>query len=618
MTDSPLPVQGAIRAQQIIAISRMTPATMVACIATAIAAVFVLSLERYASPTVLIWAAVAISFSCFVLWKWYGNSKKPTPETLSKRTARKSVVFALIVAGIWSFPSLFFLPQSAGIPQAFLIAQASGVIAVGAIMLYPLPTAAMTFCGMVSACSLVGLYLTGQPQMLSFGIVLIALFGVITQSVIRSNEAFTAEFMSRRELITQNALIEELLAETREEVLEQRMAAERRAIQSQKMDAIGQLTAGVAHDFNNLLAAIHGNAELLALEGADRDLVNPILSASQRGADLTKRLLAFARQQDLAPRPVDMQVLVSDMTQLLRNTLGEEIAVAVNFDNALWPVLVDPGPLEGAILNLALNAREAMPNGGGITIECYNEPAHSGFASGQRDAVVFRITDTGKGMGPIEQSRAAEPFYTSKKFGKGRGLGLSMVYGFIEQSHGHMTIDSAPGLGSSISLFLPVSPTAPESQDASTDSTAPTGDGVPILIVEDNDAVRTTLVATLRSLNYSVQEARSVKEAETILAEPRSPEIVLSDIILPGGRNGFEFAQNLALTAPSTKVFLMSGHPLEGGIESAPDSGVYVLPKPFCRQQLAEHLHSGRPFRGVTPFAAINQAPKSTPQRFLS
>lgn len=618
MTNSPFSTQAAIRAQQVIAISRLTPATMGAAIATAIAAVFVLSLEQYISPTVLIWAGVAIAFSAFVLFKWYKNIGKPIPETLSERTARKSVLFALVLAGIWSFPSLFFLPQSSGIAQSFLIAQASGVIAVGAIVLYPLPAAVLGYCGLVSVCSLVGLYLTGQPQMLSFGIVLVALFGVITKSVMRSNEAFTAEFMARRELIAQNARIEELLAETREEVLEQRMAAERRAIQSQKMDAIGQLTAGVAHDFNNLLAAIHGNAELLALEGADRDLVSPILNASQRGADLTKRLLAFARQQDLAPRPVDMQALVSDMTQLLRNTLGDEIAVAVNFDKSLWPVLVDPGPLEGAILNLALNAREAMPNGGGITIECYNEPAHNGFATGQRDAVVFCITDTGKGMGPTEQSRAAEPFYTSKKFGAGRGLGLSMVYGFIEQSQGHMSIDSAPGLGSSISLYLPVSPTAPESQNVAAEALAPMGDGASILLVEDNDAVRTTLVATLRSLNYTVQEARSVKEAEAILAEPRSPEIVLSDIILPGGRNGFEFAQNLALTAPTTKVFLMSGHPLEGGAEHAPDSGVFVLPKPFCRQQLAEHLHSGRSFRGETPFAAMKQPSKSSSQRFLS
>ncbi len=361
--------------------------------------------------------------------------------------------------------------------------------------------------------------------------------------------------------------------------------------QAQKMEAVGQLTGGIAHDFNNLLAIIQGNAEMLTHRVGEDDLLEAITRSARRGAEMTERLLAFSRRQQLDPRSIDPGDIITSMNALLSRTLGETIDVSIERSAALWPAVADPGQLENAILNLALNARDAMPGGGRLAIRCRNIHCDDNPAcqDGKRsDFVVIEVSDDGEGMSTDIAARAFDPFYTTKEVGQGSGLGLSMVYGFAEQSGGFVLLDSTPGRGTTVRLHLPRSAEPSSPMDTARKDFAPAGGGETVLVIEDDADVRATLALMLDALDYRVREASTVAHAREVLADNGDIDLVLSDVVLPGGENGDQLADELRQTRPGLPVVLMSGYTREAVNRDA--DGRRLLNKPFSESALADAL----------------------------
>jgi PAS domain S-box-containing protein len=364
---------------------------------------------------------------------------------------------------------------------------------------------------------------------------------------------------------------------------------------AQRIEALGQLTGGVAHDFNNLLTAIGGNLELLRAEVAPDHrgaaYLNEALRAVDLAADLTRRLLVFARKQPLAATTERIDELIDDMIPLLRRTLGETIDVrAVSVDHP-WAAEIDRGQLEQALLNLALNARDAMPSGGrleivteNVVVDDHNEPIEQLPAG---DYVSVTVRDSGIGMDVDVVDQAFEPFFTTKETGRGTGLGLSMVYGFVSQSGGHASLTSEPGRGTTVRLFLPRTEHAdPRPEVAERD--AARGTGQLVLVVEDQHIVRQLCVQLLIGLGYRTLEADDASEALSVLTAHPETALVLTDVGLPGEMNGFELAVRIRKDEPPLPVVLMSGYADDVLTNTGVPDGVQFLPKPFKRAELAD------------------------------
>ncbi len=382
----------------------------------------------------------------------------------------------------------------------------------------------------------------------------------------------------------------------------ERKRLEEQLHQSQKMEALGQLTGGVAHDFNNLLAVILGNSELMGLslnngDERQRERLGAIIRAASLGGELTQRLLAFARKQALHPQIVDLSASVAATVEILHRTLGETIEIETKTAADLWPCKVDPGQLQNALLNLALNARDAMQEGGRLTIKTTNVQLDEAYAAGHPGArhgqyVMLAVTDTGCGMTPEILDHAFEPFYTTKEVGKGSGLGLSMVYGFARQSDGHATVHSETHNGTTVRLYLP------RSQDESVGVRARRQDdgelaarGESVLIVEDDPDVRALAVNVLESLGYRVCEAANGQAALDMLAGEVDVDLLLTDVVLPGGMAGPDLAAQAQRRHAGLKVLYMSGYPENalGSVGRLADDAL-LLQKPFRTAELARRV----------------------------
>ena len=380
-----------------------------------------------------------------------------------------------------------------------------------------------------------------------------------------------------------------------------RIAMEDQLRQAQKMQAVGQLTGGIAHDFNNLLSVVLGNLEVLT-ERVGHDpallaLVRPAATAAERGAVLTERLLAFSRRQALQPRVVRLNELVAGVTERLQRTVGDAIAVEIIAATGLWPCEVDPTQLENAILNLAINARDAMPGGGKLTIEAANARLDDDYAAAQADVlpghyVSLSVTDTGTGMSPEVMKHAFEPFFTTAEVGTRSGLGLSMVYGFVKQSGGHVTIYSEERCGTTVRMYLPRLRAATASVAS---GQLPQPDylarGETILVVEDDVDVRSLAVALLADLGYRVLEAGHGQAALDLLAENPRINLLLTDMVLPGEISGSMVAAKARKIQPGIRVIYMSGY-TENAINRFGEmqDGAITLQKPFRRAELAHKL----------------------------
>jgi len=371
--------------------------------------------------------------------------------------------------------------------------------------------------------------------------------------------------------------------------------------QAQKMEAVGQLTGGVAHDFNNLLTVVMGNLELLREDphaGArTRDLASRAIAAADRGASLTQRLLAFSRKQVLQPELTDVNKLVENMHDLLRRSLGETIRVETDLSESLPTTMVDRGQLETALLNLAVNARDAMPDGGTLTIETTECCLDQIYTAETEDVVpgeyvLLSVTDTGAGMSPEVRERAFEPFFTTKEVGKGTGLGLSMVYGFVKQSGGHVAISSRPGEGTTVRVYLPSASGAARAWHAAHDArpaTAPNGEAV--LVVEDDPEVRVLAVTILRDMGYKVLEAGTADAALRLVEDGAPIDLLLSDVVLPGDANGPELAREILRRRPGIKVLFTSGYSDRAASLLPPAQiAAQLLQKPFHKAALAARI----------------------------
>ena len=375
---------------------------------------------------------------------------------------------------------------------------------------------------------------------------------------------------------------------------------EERLDQAQKMEAVGQLTGGVAHDFNNLLTIILGNAEILEeeLKGQPnlKILAKMSLDAADRGADLTKRLLAFSRKQALEPKVLDVAQLIQGMDSLLRRTLPENINIEIVRSGGLWKIEADAPQLESALLNLAVNARDAMPDGGSLTIEMANAMLDDDYVAMEPDVasgqyVVIVVTDTGTGIAPDVLARVFEPFFTTKEVGKGSGLGLSMVFGFVKQSGGHIRVYSELNEGTAIKMYFPRTLTEPESLAIVSPERKAAGGTETILVVEDDGAVREFVSAQLQSLGYTVVEAPAGAGAMKILNQTAEIDLLFTDVVMPGGMGGRELADAARKLRPSLKVLFTSGY-TENSIvhQGRLDPGVKLLNKPYRREQLAAKI----------------------------
>jgi signal transduction histidine kinase len=431
--------------------------------------------------------------------------------------------------------------------------------------------------------------------------------GLIGSSVMYVALAAFAAMNSYRQMVKLVSSRDELRA-TNQKLLETAARREQLADQlrqSQKMEAIGQLTGGLAHDFNNMLSVIIGSLNLLRrrLARGETDLgkyIDTALDGADRAATLTHRLLAFSRRQPLIPQSLDANKLVAGMSDLLRRTIGEQIRVETVLAGGLWRTCVDRGELESAILNLAVNARDAMPDGGRLTIETANCHLDDSYASAHVDVpagqyVLVAVTDNGCGMTSDVAANAFDPFFTTKGAGKGTGLGLSQVHGFVKQSGGHVKIYSEPGEGTTIKLYLPRFHGTEEIAVVArtVDGPIPRGDAdTLILVVEDDERARQVTAESLRELGYSVVHAGSAVSALKILDAHPDVRLLFTDIVMPDV-NGRQLAEEALRRLPGIKVLYTTGYTPNAIVHNGVvDPGVQLISKPFTLEQLARKVHA--------------------------
>ena len=380
-----------------------------------------------------------------------------------------------------------------------------------------------------------------------------------------------------------------------------RVRAEAAVRQAQKMEAVGQLTGGVAHDFNNLLQIVSANLDLAIADARGNpktaERLQNAISAVERGSRLTAQLLAFARRQALDPRSTNLGRLINDMTDLLRRTLGERVEIESVVSGGLWNTLVDPSQVENAILNLAINARDAMPEGGKLTIEVANAYLDDTYATQHAEVVpgqyvMLGVSDTGTGMPPEVVARVFDPFFTTKPEGKGTGLGLSQVYGFVKQSGGHVKIYSEPGQGTTVKIYLPRTRNPQEGVDP-VSTTDIVGGNETILVVEDDADVRAAVVDILADLGYAVLKAESAEQGLAVIASGARIDLLFTDVVMPGPINTREFARRAQQLRPGLKVLYTSGYTQNAIVHNGRlDDDAHLLSKPYRKDDLARKIRS--------------------------
>ena len=427
----------------------------------------------------------------------------------------------------------------------------------------------------------------------------------VNMDITKSKETETALRASQNQLQVVNQALKDRIAERTAQLeaeAEQHKLTQAELAITRRLDSIGQLAGGVAHDFNNLLAAIGGNLELatpyVTNEDGVSDMIAEALTAVETGINLNRRLLTFARKQKLSPVRVSTTNCVLDTVHLLKRTLGEDFPIVTDVDPDLWDTFVDAGEIDNALVNLAVNARDAMPGGGSLTIETCNRVLEADDAGLSSDAqpgeyVGISVTDTGTGMSTDVMEKALEPFFTTKEQGKGTGLGLSSVYGFVKSSGGFLTLDSHVGIGTTVRLYLPRAVGEADSQPATVAvKQTPSSNNELILVVEDEPMVRRLTVKRLKHLGYRIVEASTAQEAIDVLKDGAPVNLVFTDVVMPGGMTGYELADWLTINRKDVGVLLTSGYIDPGehtnGESTAPN--IKVINKPYPMDLLAQAI----------------------------
>ena len=515
----------------------------------------------------------------------------PTPAQY-RRWSMLSACGALAAGLLWGGGSVLLFPASQTY-QLFWVFLIGGMCAGAASLHYAhLPTA-FAFIVPAGLPLAVRFALEGSERRVAAAIMITVFLGALLMTGRRSSKYFGETLRLRLELAQRTCELDAINARLRAEMAEHR-ATEASLHHAQKMEAVGQLTGGIAHDFNNLLTVVLGSLALLRkrLPAGDRNaarLLDNAVQGAERGADLTQRLLAFGRRQTLVPEVVDLATLVHGMSVLLRSTIGAGVRIETQFPENLPPVRVDANQLELALLNLAANARDAMPGVGKITIAAstqqVRESRADGLAPGQY--VMLCVSDNGEGMDEATLRRAMEPFFTTKGVGKGTGLGLSMVHGLAAQSGGRFVLHSRKGAGTVAKLWLPEAKAPPPPTAARPEPTArqPTYHRT-VLLVDDDPLVLASASAMLEDLGYKVIEADSGKQALELIGGGRQVDIVMTDYAMPG-MTGLQLAEELHQTRPQLAVLLSTGHPEVTGMDVA---GLSRLAKPYGQAALAQAI----------------------------
>jgi signal transduction histidine kinase len=523
--------------------------------------------------------------------------------TFALATVALALLARFLLAGeLGGFPFLTFIP--AILLTSFICGWRSGAVAalLGAVARWyffvPVPPSQ-------SALDLV----SGAPSLLGFSMYAFAVIVILTM-VGAMHLAFQDFARSEVERNRLNAELErrvrdrtEALESANRRLLEEaasRASAEAQIRQLQKMEAVGQLTGGIAHDFNNMLAVVVGSLDIAKRSlKTDRDraerFISNAMEGAQRGAQLTSRLLAFARQQPLEPRPLDTNELVHDMSDLLRRSIGESIRLRTELAEGLWLTFVDASQLESAVVNLCVNSRDAMPEGGELVLRTSNAELDAAYARANMDAqageyVCIAVTDTGTGMAADVLARAFDPFFTTKSSGKGTGLGLSQVYGFVKQSDGHIKIESQLGRGTIVRIFLPrYSGAAQPAAAMPIEAPAAPSNRETVLVVEDEERVRGMTVEALQNLGYSVISASGPEQALDLVDAGPTPHLLFTDVVMPG-MSGPVLADRIKERHPAIRIVFTTGY--TSGLALGEDRGAALLPKPFTLDQLATKIRA--------------------------
>ncbi len=600
----------AVRDAQICVLHEMPLRILVNAInAVIVAAVLWNEIDR---SVLLSWviATTIIAAIRYVLSRQFDPVPKDDLNKAAHRYAAGSMasglLWGLTVATMWLTPDMFL--------QFFVAFVTGGMCAaIAATNSYHLPTV-HAFTVTASVPWIIGLIIKGGHIYIALAVMWVLFLLFLTIYARISNRTLLNSLRLQEEnlvlldnLSSANDTLETRVQERTSELesinlaLQEEMRAhaetERHLRQAQKMEAIGQLTGGIAHDFNNLLGIIQGNTEFLVeTAGNNKPMAHAILRATERGAELTQRLLAFSRLQPLRPQAIKLSELLAEMSDLLERALGATIKIELSSAPLLWAARADRGQVENALLNLAINARDAMPNGGKLVIECANVTLGTAEISASPEAVagdyvVLTVEDTGHGMSAEVLEHVFEPFYTTKDVGKGSGLGLSMIHGFAKQSGGHVEIRSTVGVGTTVALYLPRADAATEELGSDSEPATPTGRNEIILVVEDDPEIRKLTVMMLTDLGYQVLEAGDAAGARAILGQASKVDLMLSDVILPGGESGPDFAKEIVKKQADLKIVFMSGYPAtqDGNLMG---TGQALLQKPFRKNQLAEIIRT--------------------------
>jgi signal transduction histidine kinase/CheY-like chemotaxis protein len=585
-------VAGAVYAGQVDAIFRQIPIALgVNFVNAALTAAVLVPLATRPLPLPWLAAVMIVTTGRGTLWLLYRRAPiRPENARLWSRLACCASLFTGLCWGIGGAVLFPVVPTQGKIFLAMVIGgMCSGSAVVSASHL-------PTLLAYVSSASLpmaARFFAEGSTAYSALGVMTIVFAAALALAGRHFGQIFTEALRLRFELNEANLRLQAEMAEHR--------ATEAALHQAQKLEAIGHLTGGISHDFNNLLTVVVGNATLLRDRATDepaRRRAAAILSVAERGERLTRQLLAFSRRRMLRPETVALQRRVAEIGELLARALREDIAIEIEVPQAVWPVAVDPGEFELALLNIAVNARDAMPEGGTFRLAAHNTRCRGGAASGGLfgEFVALTLSDTGTGMPAEVMAQAFEPYFTTKDAGLGSGLGLSQVYGFANQSGGTALIASAPGRGTAITLLLPRAGEAALSCPATTNGTS-AAPPARILLVEDDGAVAEATRELLRDIGFETRWAQNGAEALMLAEGDAGIDLVLSDVVMPGGVSGLDLARTLRERRPQLPVILGTGY-----TRYAPqvmNEGFELIEKPYHRDALAAALRSalerGRP-----------------------
>lgn len=585
-------IPDSVRTEQIGVLFRQMPMALAANLISVAACVVVLT--GIVPPVRLLgWASLTVLFTGARVALWWLYRREYWPRDDQRLWARLVTGSAAVAGALWGFGSVVIFPDP--LLERMFLAFVVGGMCAGAVSAHS--THFQTAVAFVAAaCLPLAARFFAEASLTYAAMAVMLLVFVVALSLIAWNSyrSFAASQRARFELASRTEELGAAYGRLRKEE-EQRRSAQDALRHAQKMEALGQLTGGIAHDFNNVLTVVVGNLERLRGRLADGNgtllrLVDNALRASERAERLTRQLLAFSRKQKLAPQILDLRAVTEIMGDMLRRTAGERIKIKTSAPPGLWRVRVDLNQFEMALLNLAINARDAMPSGGTIDIRFANveltaDLVPPGVSPGSYVAV--SVSDTGVGIPAEMLDRVFEPFFTTKPAGSGSGLGLSQVHGFVHQSGGFVRADSVPGTGTTITFFLPKASGAAEG--GISERTVPTessGGGERILLVEDDPLVRDFAAATLDELGYRVIEAENGEAALNILESGTDVDLVFSDVVMPGKVSGLDLARFVRENHPKARMLLTSGYSERlSPDELGPD--IAFLPKPYLLGELA-------------------------------